>query len=59
MDTADSILVGDGVLVAAVGVHDLVVVASPDAVLVVPAADAQRVKDAVTAIRDRGWDDIL
>jgi mannose-1-phosphate guanylyltransferase len=59
VDTADSILVGDGVVVAAVGVRDLVVVATPDAVLVVPAAAAQRVKDAVAAIRDRGWDEVL
>jgi len=36
-----------------------VVVATPTAVLVVPAAEAQRVKDVVAAIEDRGWDDAL
>jgi mannose-1-phosphate guanylyltransferase len=55
----DTVIVGDGTLVAASGVHDLVVVATPSAVLVVPAAEAQRVKDVVAAIEDRGWDDAL
>jgi mannose-1-phosphate guanylyltransferase len=59
LDTGGSILVGDGVVVAAVGVRDLVVVATPDAVLVVPKDEAQRVKEVVEVIRDRGWDDVL
>jgi mannose-1-phosphate guanylyltransferase len=59
LDAEGSILVGDGVLVAAVGVRDLVVVATPDAVLVVPKDDAQRVKEVVEALRNRGWDDLL
>lgn len=59
LDCRDTVLVGDGPLVAAAGLHDLVVVATPDAVLVVPAAEAQRVKDLVAAIEDRGWDDVL
>ena len=59
LDTEGSILVGDGVAVAAVGVRDLVVVATPDAVLVVPKNEAQRVKEVVDTIRERGWDDVL
>lgn len=59
IDCRDTVLVGDGPLVAAAGLHDLVVVATADAVLVVPAAEAQRVKDLVAAIEDRGWDDVL
>lgn len=59
LDTADCIVVGDRVAVAAVGVRDLVVVATPDAVLVVPMAEAQRVKEVVAALEDRGWDDVL
>ncbi len=43
-----------GMAVAVVGVRDLVVVASPDGVLVVPKAQAQRVKEAVEALRQRG-----
>jgi len=54
-----NILVGEGVLIAAVGVRDLVVVATPDAVLVVPKNDAQRVKEVVETIRERGWNDLL
>lgn len=59
LDSRDSVLVGDGVLVAAVGVRDLVVVATPDAVLVVPKREAQRVKEVVDVVRDRGWDELL
>ncbi|HOC42793.1 MAG TPA: mannose-1-phosphate guanylyltransferase [Thermoanaerobaculales bacterium] len=59
LDCRDTVIVGDGTLVAASGVRDLVVVATADAVLVVPAAEAQRVKDLVAAIEDRGWDDAL
>lgn len=54
-----NILVGEGVLIAAVGVRDLVVVATPDAVLVVPKDDAQRVKEVVETLREHGWDDVL
>ena len=42
-----------------VGVDDLVVVATPDAVLVVPKDEAQKVKDVVAALREKGWDDVL
>lgn len=58
-DSQNNILVGDGVLVAAIGVNDLVVVATPDAVLVVPKNDAQRVKEVVEALQDREWHDVL
>lgn len=59
VDAADNVLVGDDVAVAAVGIHDLVVVATPDAVLVVPKDAAQRVKDVVDSLRARGWDDLV
>jgi mannose-1-phosphate guanylyltransferase len=59
LDVRDSVLVGDRVLVAAVGVRDLVVVATPDAVLVAPKSEAQRVREVVEALRQRGWDDVL
>jgi mannose-1-phosphate guanylyltransferase len=58
-ESRNNILVGEGVLIAAIGVNDLVVVATPDAVLVVPKHDAQRVKKVVETIRERGWDDVL
>jgi len=59
LDAEGNILVGEGVLIAAVGVRGLVVVATPDAVLVVPKDDAQRVKEVVETIRERGWNDLL
>jgi mannose-1-phosphate guanylyltransferase len=54
-----NVLVSTGPTLSVVGVDDLVVVATPDAVLVVPKDEAQRVKDVVAALRDKGWDDVL
>ena len=54
-----NVLVSTGPTLSVVGVDDLVVVATPDAVLVVPKDEAQRVKDVVDALRDKGWDDVL
>ena len=59
LDAVNCILVGDEVTVAVVGVHDLIVVATPDAVLVVPRSEAQRVKEVVAELGDRGWKDVL
>ena len=54
-----NVLVSTGPTVSVVGVDNLVVVATPDAVLVVPKDQAQRVKDVVDALREKGWDDVL
>jgi mannose-1-phosphate guanylyltransferase len=59
LDTSGCILIGNGPAVAAVEVRDLVVVATHDAVLVVPVEHAQRVKEVVSILKDRGWDDLL
>ena len=59
VDCRDSILIGDGPVVAVAGVSGLIVVATPDAVLVVPAKEAQRVRELVEALEARGWDDVL
>jgi len=59
LDTIGSVLVSDGPLVAVIGVHDLVVVATPDAVLVVPKDQAQRVKELVERLREGGRDGLL
>jgi mannose-1-phosphate guanylyltransferase len=59
LDAGNNILVGEGVVVTVIGVRDLVVVATPDAVLVVPKNEAQRVKEVVDILRDRGWDEVL
>ncbi len=58
-DAHDNVLVSTGPALAVVGVDDLMVVATPDAVLVMPKSDAQRVKDIVEALGEKGWDDVL
>jgi mannose-1-phosphate guanylyltransferase/mannose-1-phosphate guanylyltransferase/mannose-6-phosphate isomerase len=52
--TRNCLLKSDGRLLAAIGVEDLIVVATDDAVLVVPRARAQEVGDLVTALRAEG-----
>ena len=59
LDAGDNILISNGPVLSVIGVEDLIVVATPDAVLVVPKSEAQRVKEVVEALRDRGWDDVL
>ncbi len=58
-DSRGNVLISTGPVLSVVGVDDLVVVATPDAVLVVPKDKAQRVKDVVDALRDKGWDNVL
>ena len=49
LDAADCLLRGEGVTVCVAGVRDLIVVATPEAVIVVPRERAQEVR----ALRDR------
>jgi mannose-1-phosphate guanylyltransferase len=58
-DAAGNVVVSTGPVVTVVGVDELVVVATPDAVLVIPKGQAQRVKEVVDRLRDRGWEDVL
>ena len=51
IDTNGCVLHSDGQLVAAVGVKDLVVVSTSDAVMVVPRARAQEVKELVGKLK--------
>jgi mannose-1-phosphate guanylyltransferase len=46
-------------LIAALGVHDLIVVDTPDAVMVCPRDRAQDVKKLVDDLRERGQSDYL
>jgi mannose-1-phosphate guanylyltransferase len=46
-------------VVALIGVSDLVVVQTDDALLVVPLAQAQRVREVVEALRERGQDELI
>ncbi|MGE5721481.1 MAG: mannose-1-phosphate guanylyltransferase/mannose-6-phosphate isomerase [Sphingomonadales bacterium] len=51
IDCNDCLILSDGPLIAAIGVHDLAIVATPDAVLIVPRGDSQRVQEAVARLR--------
>ena len=53
-DTRDSYMRTDGALVAAVGVHDLLIVATQDAILVAKKDHAQDVKTVVERLKDMG-----
>ncbi|MCB1965101.1 mannose-1-phosphate guanylyltransferase/mannose-6-phosphate isomerase [Accumulibacter sp.] len=54
IDTRDSILLSEGRLLATVGIRDLIVVATPDAVLVADKAKAQEVKALVEELKRTG-----
>lgn len=59
-DASSGIVVSDtGRLVALIGVEDIVVVDTPDALLVTTAEHAQRVKNAVNALKESGNTDVL
>lgn len=49
----------DGTTIAVVGLHDVVVVRTSDAVLVTTREHVQRVKEVPAALRDRGRDDLV
>ncbi|QLC25875.1 mannose-1-phosphate guanylyltransferase/mannose-6-phosphate isomerase [Parasphingopyxis algicola] len=51
IDTANSLIRSEGPKVATVGVEDLIVVATDDAVLILPRGESQRVKEAVEALK--------
>ncbi len=59
IDSEGSLVSTDGPAVAVVGGHDLIVVATRDAVLVLPRDQAQRVKEVVQDLERRGWGDLL
>lgn len=54
IDSADCLIHSDGPLVVGLGIRDLVVIATGEAVLVVPRGESQRVREAVEALKARG-----
>lgn len=56
IDTAGSLVRSDGPKVTAIGVDDLIIVATKDAVLVMPRGESQRVKEIVDALKAEGSD---
>ena len=59
VDGRGNVLVGDGGLVATVGVSELVVVHAGDAVLVCPVDRSQEVRAVVAALSERGLEEYL
>jgi mannose-1-phosphate guanylyltransferase len=59
VDAKGCLIRSEGPLVAAIGVEDLVIVATTDAVLVVPRRQSQKVKDAVERLQREGRDQCL
>jgi mannose-1-phosphate guanylyltransferase len=55
LDASGCLIRSEGPLVAAIGVEDLVIVATGDAVLVVPRAQSQRVREAVERLGTEGY----
>ena len=54
IDTEGCLIRSEGPVVAAVGVKDLIVIATPDAVLIMPRGESQEVKRAVEALKKDG-----
>jgi mannose-1-phosphate guanylyltransferase len=59
IDSRGCILASSGPLVAAVDLEEMVVVATPDAVLVMPRSSSQRVKEIVDRLEAAGRSDLL
>jgi mannose-1-phosphate guanylyltransferase/mannose-1-phosphate guanylyltransferase/mannose-6-phosphate isomerase len=57
MGTKNCLIRSEGPLVAAIGIEDLVVIATNDAVLIVPRTMSQKVKDVVEALKEKGRDE--
>jgi len=58
-DVGNSLVYSDKQLVTAIGIRDMVIVDSGDAVLVVPRSRSQEVKTIVNELKRRGLDDYL
>jgi mannose-1-phosphate guanylyltransferase len=59
LDATGNYVDAAGKFVALVGVHDLVVVDTPDALLICPRAEAQKISALVKALELAGWDALL
>jgi len=59
LETSNCVLLSSGPLVATLGVEGLVVVATPDAVLVTTLERAQEVKALVELVRAQGFQEVL
>ena len=53
IDTRDCLIRSEGPVVTTVGVHDLIVVATRDAVMILPRGSSQEVKKIIEALKDK------
>ena len=56
IDTSDCLIRSEGPVVTTVGVHDLIIVATRDAVMILPRGSSQEVKRVVEALKAKGHD---
>ncbi|HEX2925837.1 MAG TPA: sugar phosphate nucleotidyltransferase [Ruminiclostridium sp.] len=59
METSNSIIFSDDALVTTIGIDNLIVVNTKDAIIVCPRDRAQDVKDLVELLKQKGYEDIL
>lgn len=59
LETSGCLFEVPGKLVAAIGLHDLIVVETPDALLICPKGYDQQVKDLLQEVERRGWHQFL
>ncbi len=59
IDTKNSVLFSEKSLVATIGVKDMIIVDCPDALLVCPKSEAQRVKELVEKLRIKNMEEYL
>jgi mannose-1-phosphate guanylyltransferase len=58
IDTEGSVLVGEGVMVAAIGLRNVAIVATKDAVLAMPLNRSQDVRQVVAALAEKGREEL-
>ena len=59
IDSTDNVVRVADRLVALVGIHDMIIVDTPDALLVCRKSDAQRIKDVIARLEAEGRKDLL
>jgi mannose-1-phosphate guanylyltransferase len=59
IETCNSVIVGDDKLIATMGIDNLIVVSTPDAILVCPRNKAQDIKTIVDMLRCNGYKNLL
>ena len=59
LETTDSVIYADGILIAVIGLDNMIVAATNEAVIVCPRGRAQEVKGLVEVIKKSGYDNFL